>query len=101
MWALRRARTSWLVPAHLMVCTLYVVGATTWSSVWTGVWYNDSPRIAALVPVTAAPLAALGLVALCSLARSLACLVRDRLTGPHPPSPGCPDRGRRCSSRSG
>lgn len=90
VWALRRARTSWLVPAHLMVCTLYVVGATTWSSVWTGVWYNDSPRIAALVPVTAAPLAALGLVALCSLARSLACLVRDRLTRAAPAVAGLP-----------
>lgn len=90
VWALRRARTSWLVPAHLVVCTLYVVGATTWSSVWTGVWYNDSPRIAALVPVTAAPLAALGLVALCSLARSLACLVRDRLTRAAPAVAGLP-----------
>ncbi|MEJ8278746.1 DUF6541 family protein [Pseudonocardia spirodelae] len=80
VWALRRVRTSWLVPAHLLVCALYVVGASTWSSVWTGVWYNDAPRIAALVPVTAAPLAALGLVALCSLARRAACLVRDGLT---------------------
>lgn len=79
VWALRRARTSWLVPAHLLVCALYVVGASTWSSVWTGVWYNDAPRIAALVPVTAAPLAALGLVALCSLARWLACIARDAL----------------------
>ncbi|ANY06638.1 DUF6541 family protein [Pseudonocardia sp. HH130630-07] len=78
--ALRRARTAWLVPAHLLVCALYVVGASSWASVWTGVWYNDAPRIAALVPVTAAPLAALGLVALCSLARRVACLVRDALT---------------------
>ncbi|MBC3194378.1 hypothetical protein H7X46_25340 [Pseudonocardia sp. C8] len=80
VWALRRARTSWLVPAHLLVCVLYVVGASTWSSVWTGVWYNDAPRIAALVPVTAAPVATLGLVALCSLARRLACVARDALT---------------------
>ncbi|MBP2364653.1 DUF6541 family protein [Pseudonocardia parietis] len=80
VWALRRARTSWLVPAHLMVCALYVVGASTWSSIWTGVWYNDAPRIAALVPVTAAPLAALGLVALCSLARRVGCVARDALT---------------------
>ncbi|OLL75212.1 hypothetical protein Ae168Ps1_3612c [Pseudonocardia sp. Ae168_Ps1] len=76
----RRARTSWLVPAHVLVCALYVVGASSWSSIWTGVWYNDAPRIAALVPVTAAPLAALGLVALCSLVRRVACLVRDALT---------------------
>lgn len=80
VWALRRTRTSWLVPAHLLVCALYVVGASTWSSVWTGVWYNDAPRIAALVPVTAAPLAALGLVALCSLARRVACVARDAVT---------------------
>ena len=78
--ALRRSRTAWLVPAHLLVCALYVVGASTWSSVWTGVWYNDAPRIAALVPVTAAPLAALGLVALCSLGRRAACVVRDSVT---------------------
>ncbi|MEV1294384.1 DUF6541 family protein [Pseudonocardia sp. NPDC049635] len=78
--ALRRARTAWLVVSHVLVCTLYVIGASTWSSVWTGVWYNDAPRIAALIPVTAAPLATLGLVALCSLARRVACLARDALT---------------------
>ncbi|GAA1392585.1 membrane protein [Pseudonocardia kongjuensis] len=78
--ALRRSRTAWLVPSHVLVCTLYIIGASTWSSVWTGVWYNDAPRIAALVPVTAAPLAALGLVALCSLARRVACVARDALT---------------------
>lgn len=78
--ALRRARTSWLVPAHLLVCTLYVIGASTWSSVWTGIWYNDAPRIAALVPVTATPLAALGLLALCALGRRVACVARDALT---------------------
>lgn len=78
--ALRRARTSWLVVAHLLVCALYVVAASTWSSIWTGVWYNDTPRLAALVPVTAAPLAVLGLLALCALARRVACAVRDALT---------------------
>ncbi|MEQ3551210.1 DUF6541 family protein [Pseudonocardia nematodicida] len=77
--ALRRARTAWLVPAHLVVCAFYVVGAATWSSVWTGVWYNDAPRIAALVPVTAAPLAALGLLGLCALARRVVVAAAERL----------------------
>ncbi|MFP5068833.1 DUF6541 family protein [Pseudonocardia nantongensis] len=78
--ALRRARTSWLVVSHLLVCTLYVVGASTWSSVWTGIWYNDAPRLAALVPVTAVPLAVLGLLALSALARRVACAARDAFT---------------------
>lgn len=78
--ALRRARMSWLVVAHLLVCALYVVAASTWSSAWTGIWYNDTPRIAALIPVTAAPLAVLGLLTACAAARRVACVVRDALT---------------------
>ncbi|WP_224403930.1 DUF6541 family protein [Pseudonocardia sp. ICBG1034] len=62
--SLLRARTSWLVPAYLVVAGLSVVSVTTWSSVWTGVWYNDAPRVEAMVPVIAVPLAAIGLRAL-------------------------------------
>ncbi|MFP5020320.1 DUF6541 family protein [Pseudonocardia phyllosphaerae] len=70
--ALRRARTSWLVAAWITTGALYVMAAVTPSSKWTGVWYNDSPRLAAMVPVVAVPLAVLGTLALAGLVRRAA-----------------------------
>lgn len=67
--ALRRFRTSWLTATHVATGLLYVVAASTSSSPWTGAWYNDSPRLAAMVPVTAVPLAVLGVLALAGLVR--------------------------------
>ncbi|ANY06639.1 DUF6541 family protein [Pseudonocardia sp. HH130630-07] len=71
--ALRRATTSWLVPAHLAGGTLYVLAASDdgeLSAALTGAWYNDSYRLAAIVPVTGAPLAVVGLLTLAWLLRS-------------------------------
>lgn len=67
--ALRRWRTSWLVVTHIATGLLYVAAASTSSSPWTGAWYNDSPRLAAMVPITAVPLAVLGVIALAGLVR--------------------------------
>lgn len=86
--SLRRARTSWLVPAWATTGALYVVAAVTASSPWTGVWYNDSPRLAAMVPVVAVPLAVLGTLAVAGLTRrALAALPRRAgrvAVGPRP-----------------
>ena len=86
--ALRRARTSWLVPAWVTTGALYVVAAVTASSPWTGVWYNDSPRLAAMVPVVAVPLGVLGTLAVAGIARrALAALPRPSggvAVGPRP-----------------
>ena len=64
--AWRRRDSRWLVPAHLVLAALYVLAAgsdSTLSRVLTGVWYNDSFRLAALVPVTAVALATAGVLA--------------------------------------
>jgi hypothetical protein len=73
--SLRRARTSWLVPAWVTTGALYVVAAVTASSPWTGVWYNDSPRLAAMVPVVAVPLATIGTLAVAGLVRRAVALL--------------------------
>jgi hypothetical protein len=56
----------WLVPAHLATGALYVLAASSESEVaaaLTGFWYNDSYRLAAMLPITGVPLAVLGLAA--------------------------------------
>lgn len=63
VFALRHARTAWLVPAHLTSAFLYVLAIAREGDVvtaLTGAWYNDSYRLAAMVPITGVPLAAIG-----------------------------------------
>lgn len=68
--ALRHRRSSsWLTVTHVVTGLLYVVAASSSSSPWTGVWYNDSPRLAAMVPITAVPLAVLGVLTIAGLTR--------------------------------
>lgn len=72
-----RPRLRWTVGAYLLSVLLYAV-AVGWPAgplrtAITGVWYNDAYRLAALTPVLAIPLAALGAV---SVARWLARGVR-------------------------
>lgn len=62
-------RTGWLTVTHVLTGLLYVVAASSSSSFWTGAWYNDSPRLAAMIPITAVPLAVLGVLALAGLIR--------------------------------
>ncbi|MFF2274891.1 DUF6541 family protein [Agromyces sp. NPDC058126] len=64
--AVRRPRLRWAVAAYLLGVLLYSV-AIAWPvgpfrTAITGAWYNDSYRLAALTPVLAIPLAALGAV---------------------------------------
>ncbi len=72
VFALRRASTSWLVPAHLASGFLYLQAASqegAFTEAVTGAWYNDSTRLAAMVPVTGVVLAGAGLVGLAGLLR--------------------------------
>jgi hypothetical protein len=64
VYVLRRRRPIWLLGSFLIVAGLFVVvsaGPAGWlRDLLTGVWYNDSYRLAALLPVTAVALAAIG-----------------------------------------
>ncbi|MBT1003034.1 hypothetical protein KIH31_10480 [Paenarthrobacter sp. DKR-5] len=63
---LARRRALWLVGSFIISCGLYVVVSSfnkdEVRSFITGVWYNDSFRLAAMLPVIALPLAAVGAV---------------------------------------
>lgn len=60
----RRRATVWLAGSFIIVALLFVVvsagPAGRYRDLLTGVWYNDSYRLAALLPVVGVPLAALG-----------------------------------------
>jgi Family of unknown function (DUF6541) len=61
---LRVPRLRWLLVSHAFLILLYVLDAGSSTSVareLTGFFYNDAQRIAALIPITAVPLAALGI----------------------------------------
>jgi hypothetical protein len=60
----RRHKRIWLLGSFAVIAALFIVvsaGPTGWlRNSLTGVWYNDSYRLAALLPVAAVPLAAAG-----------------------------------------
>ena len=61
---LKVPRLRWLLVSHVALVFLYMLcaGASGWlSRELTGFWYNDAQRLAALIPMTAVPLAALGI----------------------------------------
>ncbi|HWC81983.1 MAG TPA: DUF6541 family protein [Pseudonocardiaceae bacterium] len=68
----RRPGWRWLVGGYLVTAALYVLTAainrpdTEWI---TGYWYNDSHRLAAMLPITTVPLAALALAHLARATR--------------------------------
>jgi hypothetical protein len=62
---LRVTERRWLVPAHAATGFLFVVAASLnqpETRKFTGYWYNDSYRLAAMLPVTAVPLATSGIL---------------------------------------
>ena len=72
----------WLVAAHALMAVPYVFAAgvdSNLSQIVTGYWYNDSVRLGALVPVTALPLAAVGLTWLVDRSVRLAARAADRV----------------------
>ncbi len=61
VWRQRR----WLVCAELVIVALYVGSAAIGSPaarLFTGLWYDDSYRVAAILPVVAIPLATMGVL---------------------------------------
>ncbi|MCM3845837.1 hypothetical protein ND486_06465 [Pseudonocardia sp. DR1-2] len=82
--ALRHARTAWLVPAHLTSALLYTLAVAREGDLvtaLTGAWYNDSHRLAAMVPITGVPLATLGVLGAAGLAvRAVTALRRAETT---------------------
>lgn len=62
---IREPRILWLAGAYAVAVALFAVSSGTPISdtrmFLTGVWYNDSNRLAAVLPLVAAPLAVLGL----------------------------------------
>lgn len=64
--ALRDRPTRWLPVAHAVSALLFLLSSsleTPIAQALTGLWYNDSHRLAAMLPITGVPLAVLGLVA--------------------------------------
>jgi hypothetical protein len=62
--ALKVPRLRWLLVSHVYLLLIYMLdaGSSTWlARELTGFFYNDAQRIAALIPMTAVPLAALGI----------------------------------------
>ena len=67
IWSLRRARKQqWLIGTYIVAAGLYVIAASFQAGSYrywvTGIWYNDSFRLAALLPVIALPLAVVGVL---------------------------------------
>lgn len=71
VWRQRR----WLVCAELAIAALYVGSASSGSHItrlFTGLWYDDSYRIAATLPIVAIPLTVTGILFAGELLRRLA-----------------------------
>lgn len=62
--AIRTRSHAWLLCCFAVTAFLFIMVSGVergyWRNVITGVWYNDSYRVAAILPITALPLAALG-----------------------------------------
>jgi hypothetical protein len=66
VWRQRR----WLVIAEVVIVALYVGSAgvgTRFARLFTGLWYDDSHRPAAILPVVGIPLATMGVLAVAEL----------------------------------
>lgn len=65
--AARRPSTRWIIVAHVVLAVLYALAAAAigpLSGAVTALWHNDPYRVAAALPVTALPLAAIGIISL-------------------------------------
>lgn len=68
-----RRRQLWLAASWALAVALFGIAATLESlplrNAFTGIFYNDAPRLAALIVIVSVPIATVGTVAVCSLAR--------------------------------
>jgi len=95
----RRGGRTWMIAGFVIIGVLYVVVSGTLKgdvrSALTGIWYNDSNRIAALLPMTALPFAAVGVDSVAVwLRRRL-----DRLAEKRPAGPALAGKGRAGAGR--
>ncbi|AXJ11449.1 DUF6541 family protein [Arthrobacter sp. PM3] len=87
----RRGGRTWMIAGFLIIAVLYVVVSGTMKgdlrSALTGIWYNDSNRIAALLPLTVLPFAAVGVDSAAAWLRRVgdrrAAARQARTGGPH------------------
>ena len=94
--ALRTNGYRWLAALHATTGALYVVARSAQDGdlrfFMVGIWYNDASRLGGLIPVTAVPLAALGMLAAARWGRE-ACGACGRLLQGNPASRARETRG--------
>ena len=82
-------RLRWLLMSHVYLVFLYMLcaGSSSWlARELTGFWYNDAQRVAALIPMTAVPLAAVGITSAAdALGRFVGRVSADVFGRPLPP----------------
>ena len=78
-----RTRARWVVGAWALMVWMYVLVASSRETMfrydWTGIWYNDSNRLLALLPLLAVPLAAAGCAAIVKWAAHKLLALVDRV----------------------
>jgi len=83
---LKVPRLRWLLVSHVFLVLLYMLaaGSPTWlARELTGFWFNDAQRVASMIPMTAVPLAALGITSAADLlARLVGRVSREVLDRP-------------------
>jgi hypothetical protein len=65
--SLRQKNRRWLVAGYVLTAVLFVMAVGVnddYTAKFTGFWYNDSWRLAAMLPITGVPLAAIGILAI-------------------------------------
>ncbi|MCR3747237.1 DUF6541 family protein [Lentzea californiensis] len=70
----RQRNRRWLVASHAVSCGIYVLAAGVEGvdrRMFTGFWYTDSHRIAAMIPITGIPITVFGTIAVATLIRTL------------------------------
>ena len=83
----------WLVAAHAATGFLYLLTASVNrpdTQKFTGYWYNDSFRLAAMLPITGVPLAVAGILLLSTAAARAAATVRHTSASAPEPAPAAP-----------
>ncbi|MEE0845040.1 MAG: DUF6541 family protein [Eggerthellaceae bacterium] len=85
-----RKRYRWLVAVYIAACLIFFCGATgdlAIKKIFTGFWYTDPERTAAIVTLTAIPIASFGLYGVyCLLNRLMHGRIAKRLGGKIKPS---------------
>lgn len=71
---IRQKTRRWLIAGHVLSGALFMMAAAINSdrtALFTGFWYNDSWRLAAMLPITGVPLATIGVIAIATAVRNV------------------------------